>query len=413
MRYVAGNFLWTNQTTIPKQYPYLTTDLQTEVVIVGGGITGAMTAYHFAKAGIETVLVEKTIIGYQSTRASTSILQYEIDSNLVQLQSLYGIDAAVRAFQLCYDAVDKLEKTILNLDDDCEFLRSPCLYYAPKKNDVRWLEREFDLRKKHGFPVEWIQTDSAKDLFSFPVAGGILSTDGAGVVDPYRLTHALLRAAEQAGAKIYENTDIAKIHDDRLNGAKVTTIHGFNIEAKRIIICTGYEAKNLIRGQRLGSFTRTFNIVTKPYHEVSGWHERCIIRDTDEPYTYVRGTKDQRIIIGGEDLSAGGMKSKISNLDEDDPVADQQYDRLLKKLNELFPHLQVQKSDIEFQYHGLYNNTKDGLPYIDQVDYYPNCYFNLGYGSNGILYVLIGAEMLLELYQGKENPDLELFRFQR
>lgn len=413
MRYVAGNFLWTKQTTIPKQYPYLTTDLQTEVIIVGGGISGAITAYHFAKAGIQTVLVEKTIIGYQSTRASTSILQYEIDSNLVQLQGMYGIDAAVRAFQLCYEAVEDLGKITQNLDDDCEFIRSPCLYYSPKKHDVRWLEREFDLRKKHGFPVEWLQSERAKDLFSFPVAGGILSTDGAGTVDPYRLTHALVRAAEQAGAKIYENTDITKIQDDGSKEVKVTTLHGFNIEAKRIIICTGYEAKNLIRGQRLGSFTRTFNIVTKPYQEVPGWYERCIIRDTEEPYTYVRGTKDQRIIIGGEDLSAGGMKSKISNLDDEDPVADQQYDRLLKKLQDLFPHLQVQESDLEFQYHGLFANTKDGLPYIGQVDYYPNCYFNLGYGANGMLYLLIGAKMLLELYQGKYNPDLDLFQFQR
>lgn len=412
MRYVAGNFLWTNQTTIPKQYPYLTTDLQTEVVIIGGGISGALTAYQFAKAGIQTVLVEKTIIGYQSTRASTSILQYEIDSNLVELQSLYGIDAAVRSFQLCYEAVEDLEKLTQILDDDSEFSRSPCLYYSPKKNDVRWLEREFELRKKHRFPVEWLSPDQAKDLFSFPVAGGILSTEGAGTVDPYRLTHALLRAAEEAGAKIYENTDITKIQDDS-NGVKVTTLHGFKIEAKRIIICTGYEAKNLIRGQRLGSFTRTFNLVTRPYSEVSGWYERCIIRDTDEPYTYIRGTKDQRIIIGGEDLSAGGTKSKISNLDDEDPVTDQQYGRLLKKLQELFPHLQVQQSDIEFQYHGLFNKTKDGLPYIGQVDYYPNCYFNLGYGSNGMLYVLIGAKMLLELYQGRYNPDLDLFRFQR
>ncbi|SDY52631.1 FAD-binding oxidoreductase [Thermoactinomyces sp. DSM 45892] len=414
MRYVAGNCLWTAQTTVPKQYPYLTTDIQTEVVVIGGGLAGAITAYQFAKAGIQTVLVERTIIGYLSTRASTSILQYEIDTNMVQLQSMYGIDTAVRSFQLCFDAVSDLEQIVQTLDDDCEFSRSPCLYYSPKKNDVRWLEREFNLRRKHGFPVEWVQSEENNEHFSFPIAGGILSTGGAGMVNPYRLTHALLRAAEKAGVQIYENTDIDKIYDESSNGqTKVTTQHGFHITAKKIVICTGYEAKNLIRGQRLGSLARTFNIVTKPYSEVPGWYDRCIIRDTDEPYTYVRGTKDQRIIIGGEDVNAGGASSKISNLDDEDPLVEQQYSRLLTKLQELFPHLQVQHSDIEFRYHALFNNTKDGLPFIGQVNYYPNCYFNLGYGSNGILSVLTGSKLLLDLYQGTRSPDLDLFDFQR
>lgn len=61
-------------------YPTLKQDLVCGVAVIGGGITGALVAYHLIQAGVDTVLVDKRDIGHGSTSASTSLLQYEVDT---------------------------------------------------------------------------------------------------------------------------------------------------------------------------------------------------------------------------------------------------------------------------------------------------------------------------------------------
>lgn len=74
-------------------------DISCDVLIVGAGITGALCSYNFTKSNISTVLVDKNIIRYESTRANTALLQYEIVRNLIELQKLIGYDNAVTCFK--------------------------------------------------------------------------------------------------------------------------------------------------------------------------------------------------------------------------------------------------------------------------------------------------------------------------
>src|SRR5437773_9104308 len=108
MELVAGYPYWLIKTGLPYQYPKLLEDKKCEAVIIGGGISGALTAYHCTLAGIECVVVDARSIGLGSTCASTSLLQYELDIPLHKLKKSVGEHNAVRAYQLCGDAVDKL-----------------------------------------------------------------------------------------------------------------------------------------------------------------------------------------------------------------------------------------------------------------------------------------------------------------
>ena len=73
------------------------------MVIMGGGISGALVAFYLQEAGIDAMVIDGRTMGLGSTCASTSLLQYEIDTSLSELKTLIGDKAATRAYQLCAD----------------------------------------------------------------------------------------------------------------------------------------------------------------------------------------------------------------------------------------------------------------------------------------------------------------------
>src|ERR1700735_192565 len=103
---------WSIQNGLPVSFPTLDHDLNCDVVIVGGGITGALVAFHLAAAGVHTVLLDKRDIGTGSTSGSTGLLQYEVDVPLRELIKRIGEKKAVRSYELCGEAVRKLASLI-------------------------------------------------------------------------------------------------------------------------------------------------------------------------------------------------------------------------------------------------------------------------------------------------------------
>ena len=80
--YVKGKPIFTNINSIINQYPYLIEDIETDVLVIGGGVTGSICTYFLSKNGINTTVIEKGRIGHLSTSVTTSLLQYELDDNL-------------------------------------------------------------------------------------------------------------------------------------------------------------------------------------------------------------------------------------------------------------------------------------------------------------------------------------------
>lgn len=410
MNLVIGNTLWNTINKIPAQYNYLDNDIDCDVAIIGGGVTGALCAYYLSAAGVNTVMVDKSIFGYSSTSASTSILQYEIDNDLYIMKETMGDEPAISAFKLCYKAIQDISNILTKLDDSCDFNLTSCLYYSAEEKDIQRLTKEFEARKEAGFNVDYIDEISGSELFSFPIKAGIYSKDGAAYIDPYRFTHALIRYCTKKGLKAFENTEVTEIN---INGNHVilNTEKNFKIKAKKYILAVGYLGKNYV-DKSVVNLSRSFNIVTKPVNGFDSWFNKCIIRDTSDPYTYLRVTPDNRIIIGGEDLSLGGDRSKVSTLsDNNDLLCQEKYNILQDRLKAMFPN--ITDITIEYTFNGVFGDTKDGLPYAGIYEGRPNCYLNLGYGSNGILYSTLGAQLIRDLYLGEPNSFTDLFSFNR
>ena len=91
----SGHPFWLLKNGILANYPALEHDETCDVAIIGGGITGALVAHRLVQEGVNTVLLDKRDIGTGSTAASTSLLQYEIDTELAELISRVGEANAV------------------------------------------------------------------------------------------------------------------------------------------------------------------------------------------------------------------------------------------------------------------------------------------------------------------------------
>lgn len=408
MKLVSGDRIWIKEVPIPHQYPYLHEDAECDVVVVGAGITGALCAYYLTEAGIKTILVDRNIIGYSSTSASTSILRYEVDIDLTGLRSLIGLSKAARSFKLNEKAVNDLHDIVDKIDSKCGFEFRESLYYTYKPSHVHNIREEYILRKEYGFDVEFLDRKTATSMFSFAIDAGILSKSGSAQVNPYTLTHDLISYSIGKGLSVFENTGIAEIRNLG-KSILLETFIGKRIKAKKAIISTGYEGANYT--DKVATFSRTFTIVTKPVTDFEGWRNKCIIRDDQPNYNYFRTTPDDRIIIGGEDVDIGGRNSKIARLEDMEQFVDDRFSLLENKLKKHFPD--IQDLETEYRFTGIFGVTKDGLPYIGEYKNFPNCYFCLCYGANGILYAVLGAQFIRDMYLGDHPQDVELFRFGR
>ena len=149
----SGYPYWAIKNGLMHAFPPLQADLRCEVAIIGGGITGALIADELAGHGHEVALIEQRDIGWGSSSASTALLQYEIDTHMIDLAKRYGEADAALAYGKCAEAIEMLQDKARDIRD-VDFAWADSLYYASKRRHASVLREEFELRLRHGFQVE-------------------------------------------------------------------------------------------------------------------------------------------------------------------------------------------------------------------------------------------------------------------
>ena len=104
----SGYPFWALKNGLMHAFPPLQANIRCDVAIIGGGITGALIADELSAHGHDVAVVDQRDVGWGSTSASTALLQYEIDTPLVDLARRYGEDRAALAYRACVGAIDDL-----------------------------------------------------------------------------------------------------------------------------------------------------------------------------------------------------------------------------------------------------------------------------------------------------------------
>ena len=399
VQFVQGSPLFTNINKVKKQYNYLTEDIDTEVIIVGGGVTGSILGYYFSKEGIDSVILEKSRIAHGSTSITTSLLQYELDSNLMSLMESVPAEQVINSYKLGITALKEIEKFINENGNGCNYIKRDTLLYTAKDLEKKEIYEEYKIRKENGFNVKFINEE--ENPFSFDLKAGLYAIEGGAELDPFKYTHQLLEVATNNGLRVYENTPVI---DVKYNEEYVEAITSYNhkVKGKILVLATGYNTE-LFTDRNFGVKTYTYNIATKPLKDIKGWQNNVLIRDNESRYNYFRTTSDNRIIAGGEDTPfTDNFNPKI---------AIEKYNILEQRLKNMFNEINDIK--IEYKYCGAFASTKDNLGFIGKDPNKDKLWYALGYGANGILFAILGGLMLPKLYKGEEDEYLKYFKVDR
>lgn len=396
MNLQSGKLYWPSTFLNAPSYPVLRENIKCDVLIIGGGSSGAQCAYFLSESGLDVTVVDKRKIGYGSTAANTALIQYMGDKMVHELVNSFGETKAMKHLNLCRQGMSEIKKAAQSLDTDVEYHERDTLYYASTKEDLPKLKKDFQLLKKHGFPVEYLEEEEIACSYSFSKLAAIYGEKDA-ELNPFKFTHGLLKKGMKNGIRIFEETQIT--------GQKVTekesvyyTDNSSSITAQYVIVAGGYESLEF-KKEKNAVMNSSYSIVTNSVEDFSGWHKRSLIWETARPYIYMRTTADNRIIIGGLDENtdiAAERDGKILN----------KRDRLVQEFNKLFPHIKITP---EFYLGAFYGGTHDGLPMLGIYESKPNHYYLMGYGDNGTVYNMVLAKIIRDLIVKGSSEDHKIY----
>jgi glycine/D-amino acid oxidase-like deaminating enzyme len=397
----SGYPFWAIKNGLMHAFPPLQKDLTCDVAIIGGGISGALIANELAENGHDVAVFEERDIGWGSSAASTALLQYEIDTHMLDLARWYGEDDAVLAYRACADAIPMLQALSGELRD-VDFGRMYSLYYASRRRHVHVMKEEMALRRKHGFEVSWLEPGELRDDYGIDAPGAMLS-ELAARIDPYRMAYRLFTRLEKRGTGVYDRTPIERV-DATPRGVNLQTADGVRIKAGQAVFAAGYASQKWL-DRRVARNRSSYAFITDPLNKSKlRALADTMVWESARPYLYMRATGDGRLLVGGEDDS-------IDIPIRRDARVDKKARTLVKKVARAIPDLELVPT---FAWAGTFAETDDGLPFFGaHPQYGPRVQFAMAYGGNGISYSMAGAPLIRASIEKRRHPLAKLFSFDR
>lgn len=399
MKLRSTETFWPLKNAMKNSYPSISSDINTSILIIGSGITGALMAYKLISEGKKIVLVDRRDVCNGSTAASTALLQYEIDISLHELIKIRGEECAVDSYRNGKKAIFDLRTIIDTIKSDCKFEFKKSVYFTSVKKDIPFLRNEFKCRKEHGFDVNWLERWDLEKMGLNAIAA--IESTTAAVMDPYKLANDLLIYCQKKGMQILDRTNVTSIQHQK-GKCIAHTENKFTITADHVIHCTGYESTETI-AEKIVDLKSTYVIASESLPALPNTFKNVIFWDTSSPYLYFRATSDNRIIAGGGDEEFKDAKKR-------DKLLDKKEQFLLRHFYKKFPKIDFK---LDYSWAGTFGETKDALPYFGKPNPEKNEHYVLGFGGNGITFSAIGMNSILDSINNKKNKDLEYYRFGR
>ena len=401
MRLRTFESFWLIKNGLLYSYPTVNKNISTEILVIGGGITGALTSYALQKAGYKVVLLDAGDIGQGSTSATTAMLQYEIDVPLYELAEMIGEKEAATCYAAGIQAIKQLASLVHDEKIACGFEEKASLYLAHNNKASKWLKKEYEMRNKYNLGVSWLIESEVLDNYGLKGRGAILS-DTAASVDAYKLAHELIKISASRGMQVYDQAPIDKISYGK-NGVQVFMKESDHVlDAEKIIFCTGFETVKMFK-ENIAELFSTFAAISEQGITVPDGLKHTLVWNTDDPYLYMRTTDDGRLLVGGCDTkhNSGFFREMQKK----------------KKAKQLMKQLQRHLPEVEFiqdfNWAGVFGSTKDGLPYIGAHPDYDHSFFVLGFGGNGITFSVQAMEMAKAWLSGSPHPLQGYYKFGR
>ena len=275
----TGCSVWQARRIAPIATQALRRDIAVDVLVIGAGISGAMTGEALSERGLRVAIVDRRGALNGSTPASTALLQYELDVPLSKLSTRIGRTRAERIWRRSRLALSALNERAKRLGVKADLVERASLYLQGDELDAEGLRNEADARRRASFEIDFLSEAAVKSRFEMSGRTAILGYHNF-TADPRRLAAGFLNAALARGAKIYAPVEIDAV-EAHSGGVFAMTKGGPIARARHVVFATGYEVpKGAPRhGHKIES---TFVIATRPQPRRI-WPEGCMIWEASSP----------------------------------------------------------------------------------------------------------------------------------
>ncbi len=383
---------------------------ETDVAIVGAGITGTATALWLARAGISTHVLEARSVAAAASGRNGGFIADGTTRLYAHAVTSSEREAARRMWAFSVANHTYAEAFVQELEEQgwrCDYRRNGSYKLAASEDELGPILESARLLNEDGWAAQVVQRDELPPRLRRVYFGGMYLPANA-EVQPVRFVTGLAHLAEQAGAVFSEESSVTGI-TMKDKGVTLTTPQG-TLYAQKLILATNAwlpEVGKLVGANydwlaRCITPTRGQVIATEPVNERILPYP-C---SAEEGYQYWRQLPDGRLIVGG--WRNYSPETEFNTYDETP------YEGIQKHLD-AFVHESLDLPDvkIETRWAGIMAFTSDNLPLVGQLPGAENCYICGGYTGHGNAFATHCAKLVGELAMGKMNRDSELFEVER
>lgn len=356
-----------------------------DVGVVGGGIAGCSAALHLAKRGFSVALLEAREVGYGASGRSGGQTIFGLATSQPALAAQVGAGDARALFDLSVEGLDLIQSLIRDHKIDCDY-RANHLHVAVKPRQLRelgdWaqeLQTQYGYRSVSVLDRQQLRAHVASEHY----LGGLLDTR-SGHLHPLKYTRGLARAAESAGVRIFENSQVLRYADGPL--IDVHTGAGV-LRCKQLVFCGGaYLGKVAPTLSRRILGVGTYIAATEPLGEARAralLPSNAAVADINWILDYFRLSADHRLLFGGR-VSYSGL--------EPPRLAESMRGRMLRVFPQLGP-IRVDRT-----WGGYLDITMSRAPNFGRLA--ANVFYLQGFSGHGLVVTGLGGKLVAEAVAG-------------
>ena len=382
------NSYWVDTTTRPK-FPKLDKNIDTDICIIGAGITGIMTAYMLLDKGLKITIIDKGEICSGVTENTTAKITSQHGLIYNYLEVTFGTEFASLYLESNKKAIDTIENIIKKENIECEFERVDNYIYTCKDEYVQKIKDEVETINRLGVEAKLLD----KIKLPFEIKAGIkLPTQAK--FHPLKYLYKIVEILKRSGVDIYTNSIVI---NTKKEGKEYQVITENNvIKAKYVVMATHYPIKSFPGLHFLKMYQdRSYAIAIEPHAKI----DTGMYISAETPVASFRPINEELLIIGGSDHKTG----------ENSIDLDTSYKSLETYAKEIYPSMKV-----KYRWATQDCVSLDKVPYIgDFSNLMPHMYIATGYKKWGMTTSHVAAEIIRDKILEENNKYEEIYKATR
>lgn len=377
------NFSYWVESTHQTDYPKISKDFDTDVLIIGGGITGILTAYMLSESSLNVSIVEADRIAMGVTANTTAKITSQHGLLYDYLLNSFGFDVAKGYLDSNEEAIGIIEDIIKKESIDCDFISQDAYVYTCDKSSVQRIVDEISAVTSLGLKAEYV----TECPLPFPIEASIKFPNQA-QFHPRKYLLSLLPILERRNVNIFENSKVIDIK--HIKDRYEVYVNDNKVTAKYLVMACHYPIKNFpglyfIKMYQDASYAIGVEIEGNVF---DGMYISC-----DTPTTSFRNTIQNNgkklLIVGGSGHKTGDTSVDIES----------SYTNLENYIKSIYP-----KAKIKYRWMTEDCVSLDKIPYIGEFSkFLPNMYVATGYKKWGMTTSHVAAKIISDKILGKEN----------